>query len=387
MAQTTLSPIRIAALALLAGILCSWPLWDVGARPFQFPLLPLFGSAEFASSVPGHWQALLLCALTAALVLRPQHRGFLVATVVYLLLLCLLDLNRLQPWVWLYLLVFVTAVQQRRETLLRLLLAAIYFWAGFHKLTPYFAEDNFAWFCESFSWSKPLGQYPSLGYSIALLEMSFAAGLLWVKTRRWFRYLVVGFHVVILVALSPWGHDWNAVVLPWNLAMAVLVWLAFSPQAEHQRHDEGDPWPVFSFKKLAALGPAGCTVFALAWLAPALNIWGLWPHPLSWQLYTNTQPEATFYAEKPMRFSHPDGGEIWPEWTKDEPQLLLDDWAMRDLRVPIFASERTFRQMGRYLCSQLARPDSTAALYILSVKPWDKSAEHDEKIPCSKIRH
>jgi hypothetical protein len=87
-----------------------------------------------------------------------------------------------------------------------------------------------------------------------------------------------------------------------------------------------------------------------------------------------------------MRFRHPDGGVVWPEWTKGEPQLLLDDWAMRDLRVPIFASERTFRQMGRYLCGCLAQPDSTAALYILSVERWDKSAVRDEKIPCREWR-
>jgi len=370
-------PTRIAALALLGGVICSWPLWDIGERPFHFPLLPLFGEAHFASSVPMHWQALLLCLLAAALALRPRHRGLLVALVAYTLLLCLLDLNRLQPWVWLYGLIFVAALQSLNTQHLALLLSAVYFWSGFHKLTPYFAEDNFAWFCESFPWSRPLGHYPALGYAVAVLEMSFAAGLLWRKTRHWFRYLVVGFHGVILVALSPWGHDWNPVVLPWNLAMAALVWSVFSEKhsLEGERHCA-----------LRGRGLPGYIVLALAWLAPALQIWGLWPHPLAWQLYTNTQPEATFYAEKPMRFRHPEGGVVWPEWTKGEPQLLLDDWAMRDLRVPIFASERTFRQMGRYLCGCLVQPDSTAALYILSVNRWDKSAVQDKKILCRELQ-
>lgn len=373
-------PTRIAALALLGGVVCSWPLWDVGERPFQFPLLPLFGEAHFAVPVPMHWQALLLCSLAVALALRPWHRGLLAAVIAYTLLLCLLDLNRLQPWVWLYLLILATALA--RQPSLSLLLAAVYFWSGFHKLTPYFAEDNFAWFCEAFAWSRPLGHYPTLGYAVAVLEMSFAAGLLWEKTQRWFRYLVIVFHGVILVALSPWGLDWNPVVLPWNLAMAALVWVSFSEKSGPEvLFPKGEKGQAIAGRRLP-----GYIVLALAWLAPALQIWGLWPHPLAWQLYTNTQSEATFYAEKPMRFHHPEGGVVWPEWIKGEPQLLLDDWAMRDLRVPIFASERTFRQMGRYLCGCLVQPDSTAALYILSVNRWDKSAVQDKKIPCRELK-
>ena len=103
--------VRIAALALLAGMLCAWPLWDVGERPFQFPLLPLLGSAHFAAPVPGHWQALTLAALAALLAIWPSHRWLLALTLAALALLCLLDLNRLQPWVWLYGLIFVAALQ------------------------------------------------------------------------------------------------------------------------------------------------------------------------------------------------------------------------------------------------------------------------------------
>lgn len=374
--------VRIAALALFVGMLCAWPLWDVGERPFQFPLLPLFGGAHFAAPVPGHWQALSLAALTALLAFLPSNRWLLALTLTALALLCLLDLNRLQPWVWLYGLIFVAALQTlntQHLTLqsLRLLLAAVYFWSGFHKLTPYFAEDNFAWFCEAFRFTQPLGQYPALGYAVALLEMSFAAGLMWPRTRRWFRYLVIGLHAVILAVLSPWGHDWNAVVWPWNLAMAALVWFVFS---EKHSPEVAESRPVMPER-----GLPGYIVIALAWLGPLLNIWGLWPHALSWQLYTNTHPEATFYTEQRMVFKNPNGSDVWPEFTKGEPELYLEDWAMRDLRVPIFASERTFRQMGKYLCGCLSQPDS-AALYILSVRRWDKSAVQDKKIPCRELR-
>ena len=146
-------------------------------------------------------------------------------------------------------------------------------------------------------------------------------------------------------------------------------------------------WVIFADRcgTLQKCATPQAIILALAWLGPLLNIWGLWPHALSWQLYTNTQPEATFYTEQRMVFQNPNGPDVWPEFTKGEPELFLDDWAMRDLRVPIFASERTFRQMGKYLCSCLPQPDSTAALYILSVNRWDKSAKRDEKIPCRDL--
>lgn len=384
----TKNAVRIAALALLAGMLCAWPLWDESARLSHFPLLPLVEGVPF-SGVPAQWQAIFLAASAALLALLPGNRWLLALTAALLLLLCLLDLNRLQPWVWLYLLIFLIALQTLNTqhlalSGLRLILAAVYFWAGFHKFTPYFAEDNFSWFCEAFALTKPLGQYPVLGYAVALLEMSFAAGLLWPRTRRWFRALVVGFHVVILVVLSPWGHDWNLVVWPWNLAMAALVWVLFAPTP---REAEGSQASCSTFLKRATPREwAGLVGPLFAWLAPLLGLWGLWPHALSWQLYTNTQPEATFYVETTPRFLTKKSEAIWTANTPDSPtKLFLDDWAMRDLGVPIFASERTFRQVGRFLCNcQFAAPDS-AGLYILTVYRWDKSAEQEEKIPCKDL--
>ena len=372
--------IRIAALGLLGGMLCSWPLWDAGARPFRFPRLPLMGEPDFAPGTPAHWQAGLLATLVAALVLYPMQRGLLTTVIAGILLFCLLDVNCLQPWVWLYVLIFVVALfsptsrPDRNPSLspIAWLLAAVYAWGGIHKLTPYFAEDNFSWFCESFSFTRSFGQYPALGYSVAVLEMSFAAGLLWSRTRRFFRNLVIGFHIVILAALSPWGHDWNAVVLPWNLAMAALVWVAFPTGEDLQILKTGKPPLPTAF------------VIVLAWLAPALNIFGYWPHTLSWQLYTNTQPEGTFFADQQIHFKTRQGEDLWLEFTKGESTLLLDDWAMRDLRTPIFPSERVFRQMGKYLCGCLSQSDS-AGIYILTVHRWNKSAEQVEKIHCREL--
>lgn len=362
--------VGIAAPGLLGGVLLSWPLWNDTARA-AFPLLPLFGEASLKKS--DGWQALFQPIFTVAAIfcvgIFSSKKWPLALLAVWMLWLCALDINRLQPWVWFYLLIFAIVFLGKKENetstthTLRWLLAAVYFWGGFSKLTPYFAEDNFAWFCEAFDFTQPLARFPLIGYAIAFLEMTFAVGFLWDKTRSYFRWIIIGFHALIIVFLLK--LNWNWVVVPWNLGMAAMVW-ALAKNSEE-----------------TAVNPSQKGIVAFIWLTPALAYFQLLPQNLAWQLYSNTQPEATFFSQNSppcASFS-----KIWGKHAFDGgTKLLLDDWANDELRVPMFASERTFRQVGQYLCACSANPDS-AGLYILKVNRWNKSAEKMEKIPCRAL--
>ena len=364
----------LAAVGLLAGIATSWPLWNAEARA-AFPALPVWGGCLGKGPLTGMGPAILLVLPTLSVVAFPRRKRPAATLAGVLLLLCCIDLNRLQPWVWFYLLVLATAIFRKKtddtgaENALRWLLAAVYFWGGFNKLTPYFAEDNFPWFCEAFAFTKPAGQHPNLGYAVALLEMSFAAGLLWKKLQPYFCWIIIGFHGLIIVFL--WKLNWNLVVIPWNAAMAGMVW------ALNSTPEEKEPGAV-------PANPPGAAV-ALAWLAPLLHFFYLWPHPLSWEMYTNTQPEATFYTEGGRITCAREIDDMWAALSFDEgTKLLLDDWASKELRVPMFASENTFRRIGNYLCRCAENRDS-AGLYILTVCRWDRSAEKMTKIPCREL--
>ncbi len=381
----------IAALGFLGGILLSWPLWNEAAR-FWFPLIPVWGEATKPPLLGSFVHSAKPVGLVILLLLTFLFRGkkwLLAALIVWAIGLCCLDINRLQPWVWFYLLIFVTVFFGKKENeistanALRWLFAGVYFWSGFNKLTPYFAEDNFAWFCGAFAFTKPFGEYPVLGYAVASLEMSFAAGLIWKKTRLYFRWIVVGFHGVIILFLLK--LDWNWVVIPWNLAMAAMVWV-LNP---HPSPSTPPPTPPLKgrgdieMSQLPSLLGEGEGV-GLAWLAPMLYFFNLWPHTLSWQLYSNTQPEATFFAEKGAGYASIESEQVWGKCAFDDgTKILLDDWATDELKVPMFATTRTFRQVGKYLCPHFVS-DSTG-LYILTVHYWDKSAEKMEKIPCREL--
>lgn len=362
----------LTALGLAAGVFLSWPLWYAPARS-SFPLLPIMGAAHFETT----WFSilcvgLLLSSLVAVLVFSAKNIP-IVVLLISVITLCCFDLNRLQPWVWMYgLILFAVLVgkseMETRDTL-RWLLAAIYAWSGFHKLTPYFAEDNFDWFCSAFSLTARLAHTPALGYTVALLEMSLAVGLMWSRTRAVFRWLVIIFHAIIILLISPLGLNWNVVVVPWNVAMAGLVWLFFA-----------DRDPSFLPKNNGQQ-----LVLILAVIAPLFNFLGGWPEALSWKLYSNTQPEATFYAPA-HSFTHTiEQKAFWEKNAFDDgTKLLLDDWANAELHTPMFASEGNFRQTAIYLCGCTTQPDS-AGLYILSVHPWNRQAEKLQKIPCRQL--
>ena len=364
----------IAALGLLAGIAMSWPLWNVEARD-SFPVLPLWGGYLEKSLLTGRWPAFLLVLLTLSVIARPTFKWLLAGLCGYIVLLCVIDLNRLQPWVWFYLLIFTVVCVGKKETevhtatALRWLLAAVYFWGGFNKLTPYFAEDNFPWFCDAFLWTKPAGQYPLLGYAIALLEMTLAAGLLLKNLRPSFRWVIIGFHG--LITLFLWKLDWNLVVIPWNAAMAAMAWaLCPTPDAMGAVADATVRSTRFFSRERWVAG--------LAWTTPLLHFFYLWPHPLSWEMYTNTQPEATFYVESGRLNCTREMDEMWSALSFDDhTKLLLDDWATKELHVPMFASENTFRQAGAYIDRHVCPPkdQDSASLFILTVNRWDESAE------------
>jgi len=361
----------IAASGLFCGVLLSWPLWYPDARS-GIPLLPAPGFEGF-ESIPGALQASLFVALLIARILLPGRRWISALLLLVLTILCLLDVNRLQPWVWFYGLVLALLLGGKKGpapdavSALRLVLTAVYVWGGFNKLTPYFAEDNFPWFCEAFAPLRLLGQFPLLGYGVALFEMALGIGLLLPKTRLYTRYVAIGFHGFIALALSPLGLHWNTVAIPWNFAMAALLWLLFSEKE----------------RVVLPKHPVALLLIALAWLAPALNFFRAWPDALSWKMYSNTQPEATFYTHGGPPCAAVQA--VWKASAFDEGRnLLLDDWSQADLHTPLYTSRRTFMQLGRYLCHCADNQDS-AGIYILTVNRWNKRQEGIERIPCKQI--
>lgn len=370
--------VRVITIALAAQISLSWPLWHTaGGR--TFPELPLPGFQFYpAPALEGIQTGLLLLALLAT-ALFPQKTWFRGGLACLVLWLVARDLNRLQPWTYFYLaafgLLFAAGNDARTgKRYLQWLVAAVYAWGGFNKITPYFAIDNFPWFCEAFKWTKYFGAFPAAGYAVAAGEMLLGPGLLLEKTRPVFRWLTVLFHLFIALALSPLGLDWNTVVIPWNFAMAGMVWVLFRTNPESGMYT----WRQNSLVRTAL----ATTLLALAWVLPALNIFHHWDEALSWKMYSNTQTEASFYSKNGAPCAQV--VEAWRQFSYDHgTKMLFDDWAMADIHVPAYNSRRAHLQLARYLCACQESPGQPAGLLLVEVDRWNRSAEREVAIPCT----
>lgn len=354
--------VRIVLAGLGASMLLSAGLWLPGER--SFPTLPLLGDAGSRTEI---WHSVLLIlvwVLLAGCFIRPK-RMFLWTFSALLLLVCFLDLNRMQPWTWFFLLAIgiAAAGATSSHTALRWLLAAVYIWGGANKLTPYFAEENFRWFCEVFETTAFLGNYPALGYAVAVFEMILGLLLVFPRRKAWWGWIFIVFHGLIILSLLV--ARWNYVVIPWNAALALLAFFLQASDGEKKRPNLTQAFLLL----LAGFMPLACYFNA-------------WPYQLSWQLYTNTQPEAVFFSEKPCEKT----GEVWQKKSFDEGRrLLVDDWSIEEMGVPMFYSDHTFRQIGRYLCA--CSPDFLQTrLIILYVDPWDKNAEHTTIYSCEEMK-
>ena len=364
--------LRGCILGLWSGMAISWSLWLPIFRT-SMPMVPVFEQTGALSGLQSFLSLVIILA-GAFLLLKPAQKGAFFVLLGTLLLAFLLDQNTGQPWVWFYFLMLTGLLFARYDQdsasnfALPAIFVSVYFWGGVYKITPYFAEDNFPWFCGAYTWMEPLGKISALGYCIAVAEAFFAVGLLYAPTRQFTRVSVVHFHAAICLMLSPLGLNWNWVVIPWNLAMAGMVWVLFSDQTQFRLNKKPLMWALL----------------AIAWIGPALNLVGAWPDSFSWKLYSNTQSEATFYNPAATAPCAPLGA-IWDKKAFEEHQyLLLDDWSYDALKTPIHASSSVFFALGKKLCACDNVPDS-AGLYILRVQPWNRAAERMDFYPCSLI--
>ena len=138
-------------IAFCIGLLMSSRLW-IGPR--SYPLAPV---SSILPPLPYPLDCFLfaaLFALAALIVILPKPQGFIGAFLVIVLVSCLLDQTRWQPWVYLYSFLLATlalfswddadaAGQKRALNIARLIVASTYVFSGLQKINSNFIESDF----------------------------------------------------------------------------------------------------------------------------------------------------------------------------------------------------------------------------------------------------
>lgn len=365
---------RIVSLSLLCQVGISRVAWMPGVR--GFPRSPLLtGIDPWWLEMAG---ILVLCLGMLLILWKPQKQAGTLLLLAGLAMLVLTDVNRLQPWVFVFAVMLagilaldLTSKHEkppqtgpavrgqngcRKLGIVRMVIACTWFWSGIMKLNPAFAGDYFPGLMEPFGLGEWALAHPAAAYAAGSVEV--LAGAMFVFRRTQKLGLVAGLpvHGFVLASLGPWGLNWNEVVWPWNLAFMALAVLSISPEREFQ---QGNPKPALAgFFKLKFMPEWGTIL--LVGILPLLNLFGHWDHFLSHSYYSGRAPTATFYFHPDDRFSIPESARPYVLQIEGEAEFLipLELWALGEMKIPGYPEIRTRKHAAASLCQCLNRPEN-----------------------------
>ena len=351
----------------LCGILLSPHLWFGTGR--SIPRIALIAATPDSFWIAEIPLSILLCTALLLCLFSARSR-YLVATAVLTALLVLLDLTRLQPWVYQYALALTTvafakthednkALNEAVVIANQLIVASLYFWSGIQKLNWTFAHEVFPGLLENAGIHLNSSLLPRIAIAIALVEALTGIGLLIPKTRRSAIMLAMVLHLSVLVLLILARA--NTVVWPWNIAMLVIVPILFWRfQGSIVRSDIWR-WPS---TKVANYLPK--TVIVLCTIAPVFSFAGWWDLNISAALYAGIAPVAVVRVNDQVLAQVSDAAreQVFAS-SRGEVLLPLHEWSMRELNVPPYPEVRTYRQLSRKICT-LANNSEDVELIVRS---------------------
>ncbi len=347
---------RLTCVAYIIELVISWHGYIRSHRIFE--LTPVFPALRLLPE-PLEWGIYITQILLLAwLCIRPHHR--LAASIVLTLtVFCILrDLLLLQPYTYMYAYVIFTCsvlrhTSQARLKALQIMVCGVYFWAGFHKFNATFFLSVFPWFISPFyHFSKP----PSALFSdVIVMLMTFITPmyealigifLLFPNYRRTGTLMAFIMLIVVLLCLGPLGHNWNAIVWPWNIYLFILdVRLFLKSDLQF--------WKMDVFSNLEKPQLLSMILFIAA---PALAIITPWYTPLGFKLYAGSIDTAEMIFTPDETFEHV------PPYLKRliNPQHILNlaDWSIYETNMAAAASVPMVLQQGpKGICRYLS--DST----------------------------
>jgi hypothetical protein len=341
----------VVAAAFAAGLLLA-PRLFLATR--AYPRVPAF---EGWPPIPAPLDLAVLAALLAALggvALAPRPRWWAAAATVLAVALGADDQSRWQPWVYQYVAMLAALALAREvdDTLAawRAVLVGLYVWSGIQKLNVTFMTYLFPWLVQPLTDVLPAGLQRVLlaGWLVVpVMEIAVAAGLLVPRLRNAAVVGAIATHVAVLGLLGPFAHGTNAVVWPWNLAMAVLAVLLFW---------KSEPAAVTDVLVPRRVG-VHAAALALFGVLPVLSFSGHWDAYLSGALYSGNLKAGALSLTDAVVARLPDPARRHVVRNQMGANVLdVWEWSMGELAVPSYPQDRVFRAVARDVCRLADQP-------------------------------
>jgi len=347
----------VVVLMFCVGLAMIPHLW-IGPR--SYPLAPVFDSLPRAGHPLDYAMYAVLFGLAAIILVSPRPQGFIAAFLTVVLVFCLLDQTRLQPWVFLYAVLLGTlalfswdsddlAGRNRALNIARLIMAATYLFSGLQKINLNFVQNEFPWIVSPITDVIPAAA-PALhwlGIAAPFIQVAFALGLLTRRFRRMSLVAAIAMHAFILLMFGPLGLDWNDIIWPWTAAMALIDVLLFTGKQD------------FSWRDMVWSGrnPHHAGILLLFIGLPLLSFANLWDSYLSAALYSGNIAEAEIYTSDSGRESLPEAIRAYLVHTSDNTNVInIQRWAMEDLNVTSYPEMRVYKKIANDVCRRLRNP-------------------------------
>ena len=341
----------VVAAALAAGLLLA-PRLFLATR--VFPRVPVLDGWP---PLPAPLDVVVLGALLAALggvALAPRARWWSAAATVLALILAADDQSRWQPWFYQYvaMLAALALAREAGDTLAawRAVLVGLYLWSGIQKLNTTFMTHLFPWLVEPLADVLPATLHRLLlgGWMVVpVMEIAVAIGLLVPRLRNAAVVGAIATHVVVLGLLGPLAHGTNAVVWPWNAAMAALAALLFWNGSQATT-------PHVLIPRRLGAHAAALIVFGVL---PALSFAGRWDAYLSGALYSGNVKAAALAVSDAVAARLPDPARRHVVRNRMGANVLdIWEWSMGELAVPSYPEDRVFRAVARDVCRLATDP-------------------------------
>lgn len=361
------------------GLIASAPAWT---NTRSFPLLPIFDAFPL---LPAPWDkglyALMLGSLIGAIwFYRPAIITFLAAS---FWAYCG-DQNRGQPWLYMYWVMLLLSLFPAPGAIAasRCAIATVYLWGGIQKLNARFFAVTPEWFvAPATTWHLPSTLIDVLKLSVKaapFIEIAIALLLWFPRLRRIAFALTILTHAFALVFLGPWGHNYNWVVWPWNLAMVAFVLSLFAggklfapPPANLPKKSPPIPTATPDRAEFRRTLTELCRVrisFALVGLyalLPILSYWGRWDSYFSFSLYSENLAVANIFVTENFRDALPSHlkkyAEKFPQAYDPAHQgpltFSFTAWAYEEMHIPCISEPRNFVNVYRALTPYARRPE------------------------------
>lgn len=334
---------KIIASACLLSILLSYNLW-LGDR--MFPLTPVL---DFLPALH-HPIDIILFIITSLLLICiavfNNPKKFIVAFLICALILSILDQNRWQPWFYQYILMFFVIVfydfnkndskhSEAIITILKLMIGTIYFWSGLQKLNPHFITDTYPWLMEPITnhmTENGIRNIDWLGKAFPLIEVSTGIALFFSRTKKLAVTLLFLMHLFILYVLGPFGHNYNPVVWPWNVAMMLFAYFLFM---------KNDTFKISQIKNMFTFHSIKI-VTVLFILLPLFNFFNAWDSYLSHNLYSGNTSNGVIYLSDAVESKLPPEIKQYSKGEMNLNQITIKYWCMMELGVPAYPEKRNF---------------------------------------------